>query len=296
MNFTGLKYFRTAFAFLLLLAFIFTPVISVAPGYAAPVPASKTTDSKAVNKEEPKANEAAGKTVQAPGADTVTTSLPADTASADVPGTIFDIKSLLQQFGIFAAIGLVIFILFIILLLKLLGGKGKAKCAQCGRKVIPGQELCENCASTREMILDMEAGSDQIAPSPRTSRSAMVKEVPVATPADVRKKTRPSGRVIATITVRKGENVGYKYSIYESQVQVSIGREPECDFVIEDEEDKEISPRHAVISVADGNVFTIYDLSSTVGVYLNGEQIKQSNLKSGDVIKISKTELTFARL
>lgn len=205
------------------------------------------------------------------------------------PPQIPDLMQTMKQNIIYLVAGFLIFIFLIVIIFKALSGRGKSRCLQCGKKIMSGQEFCESCASTRDVILDMEDNADIMAPV-RTQQQ-------VSTPQsqkskEVKKKPRPTGRVIATITVRKGSNLGYKYSIYESQVQVSIGKDPECDVVLEDE----AVDKHAVISVADGNVFTIYPISAAVDILVNKEKIKQCNLKSGDVIAVGETELIFARL
>jgi len=198
------------------------------------------------------------------------------------------IKPLIDQYGLYGGIGIGVLILLIVII-KVVSGKGGAKssCTQCGAKIHAGMTYCEPCSS-RKMLSDMEgmAGTMPISGSTKGGTRK----------TDMKKKVRPSGRVIATITIRKGANPGYKFSFYDSQVQMSIGRDPECDLVLEDEDDREISDRHAVVSMADGNIFTIHDMSNSVGMMVNGEKTRQSRLKSGDVIKISKTELTFARL
>lgn len=199
------------------------------------------------------------------------------------------IMGLVNQYGLYAGIALVV--ILVLLALKMAGGKkDKALCQQCGKKVIPGMAYCSDCNSTRNMMLDME----QMAPQVRSAQTPTVTPHTTAVAAEPKKKVRPSGRVIATVTMRKGENPGYKFSFYDSQVQMSIGRDPECDMVIE--EDEEVSPKHAVISMADGGIFTIHDMSAAAGLFVNGNRIKQFSLKSGDVIRLGKTELTFARL
>lgn len=209
-------------------------------------------------------------------------------------GFMEEIQPLIQQYGLYAGIGIVVLIILIIVIVKVIGGggKNKATCTQCGASVLPGMNYCSSC-SNKNIISDMEgmAGEMPIYSQEPTSSSASDNRRP-----EVKKKIRPSGRVIATVTIRKGLNAGYKFSFYDSQTQMSIGKAPECDLVLEDDEDRDISPRHAVISMADGNIFTIHDMSNSVGILVNSEKVNKSSLKSGDVIKISKTELTFARL
>lgn len=110
----------------------------------------------------------------------------------------------------------------------------------------------------------------------------------------LRKKSRPSGRVIAVISIRKGANQGYRFNIYESLSQISIGKDPSSDIIIED--DPEISNVHAIISVSANSGFLINAIEDTAGIFVNNERVTRANLKSGDVIRLGKTELTFARL
>lgn len=219
--------------------------------------------------------------------------------------------------------GAAVLVLIVVLLIVLGGGK-KSTCTKCGKKIRNGETLCEICKNS-EMLLGMEGNEgpvqpgaaqqpsfesqygSQIAPQQpqqpsfgsQTAPQQPQQPAPAAAPpaaAEAKKKARPTGRVIATITIRKGANAGHRYSFFESQTQISIGRDPECDIVLDDEEDKDIATRHAVISMAEGSQFTVHDMSTATGIMVNNEFVKQSPLKSGDVIKISKTELTFARL
>ena len=99
-----------------------------------------------------------------------------------------------------------------------------------------------------------------------------------------KKKATPTGRVVAQINIRKGANNGYRFKYYESQNQVSIGTDKECDFVLEDEaaeDDKlpKIASRHAVITLENGSTFTIHDIS-TSGMLINNNPVKQHQLKN----------------
>ncbi|MDQ7823328.1 MAG: FHA domain-containing protein [Candidatus Eremiobacteraeota bacterium] len=180
-------------------------------------------------------------------------------------------------------------IILLIVLRLVLGGRSKSVCERCGKPVLAGMVYCDDCSSSKKPY----PGEEKSSPPPLKDREEPRPAPPVST-AEPKKKARPTGRVIATITVRKGANPGYKFSFYESQSQITCGRDPDCDFVIED--DEEVSERHAVISMAEGSSFLIHDMGNTSGLYLNNERVKQSGLKSGDVIRIGKTELTFARL
>jgi hypothetical protein len=193
---------------------------------------------------------------------------------------------------IIAGVGGLIVIFIIILLL--LGKKQKHICEKCGSPVLPGMVYCEECTDNKVSRVEER-------PQPITTPHVREKE-PVRPPTNgpsvvepvVKKKQRPSGRVIATITVRRGANQGYKFNFYETVNQITLGSDPECDLAVE--EDEEVSARHSVISMSEKDGFVIHDMGNTSGLYVNNERVKQSGLKSGDVIRMGKTEFTFARL
>jgi len=72
---------------------------------------------------------------------------------------------------------------------------------------------------------------------------------------------------------------------------VALGRARECEIHLSD---PNISRRHAEIRL-DGDSYAVFDLGSTNGTELNGQQIKHARLSDGDVIAIGQTELTFVR-
>ena len=67
--------------------------------------------------------------------------------------------------------------------------------------------------------------------------------------------------------------------------RLTIGRHPSCDVVFPKEQTL-ISRHHAVIS-REGNTFSILDESAN-GTFVNGQRIREAQLKSGDVITIGE--------
>jgi hypothetical protein len=70
-----------------------------------------------------------------------------------------------------------------------------------------------------------------------------------------------------------------------------IGRSPECDVFLDD---VTVSRRHAELS-RDGNVFTIRDLGSLNGTFVNRRRIESSVLEDDDEVQIGKYRMTFLR-
>jgi hypothetical protein len=74
-----------------------------------------------------------------------------------------------------------------------------------------------------------------------------------------------------------------------TQPEVTIGRLPECDVVVDD---PGASRQHAQIRRTDGG-FVLVDLGSTNGTLVNDEPIREHVLENGDRITIGETVLEF---
>ena len=70
-----------------------------------------------------------------------------------------------------------------------------------------------------------------------------------------------------------------------------IGRSPECDVFLDD---VTVSRRHAELT-REGNVFTIRDLGSLNGTFVNKRRIESSVLEDDDEVQIGKYRMTFLR-
>ena len=68
---------------------------------------------------------------------------------------------------------------------------------------------------------------------------------------------------------------------------LTIGRDPENDLVLDD---RRVSRRHAEIRLRLGR-YTLYDLQSTNGTFVNGRRVAEVVLSDGDRIAIGGSEL-----
>jgi FHA domain/zinc-ribbon domain len=68
-----------------------------------------------------------------------------------------------------------------------------------------------------------------------------------------------------------------------------VGRSPECDIFLDD---VTVSRRHAEI-IRDGDTFTIRDLGSLNGTYVNRKRIETAVLENDDEVQVGKYRLTF---
>jgi pSer/pThr/pTyr-binding forkhead associated (FHA) protein len=90
------------------------------------------------------------------------------------------------------------------------------------------------------------------------------------------------------LVVRSGGGMaGQSFQAFE--FRTLIGRSPDCDIFLDD---VTVSRRHAEV-VKDGETFTIRDLGSLNGTYVNRRRIESVVLEDDDEVQIGKYRLTF---
>ena len=82
---------------------------------------------------------------------------------------------------------------------------------------------------------------------------------------------------------------GITYSLESDEIL--IGRHGSADIRIPD---MSVSRYHAVMTLANG-VWTISDIGSKSGIYVNGNLVRSSKLRENDVIKLGSHSLTIRR-
>ena len=71
--------------------------------------------------------------------------------------------------------------------------------------------------------------------------------------------------------------------------QTTIGRSPDCDIFLDD---VTVSRRHAEL-LHDGDRFTIRDLGSLNGTFVNRQRVESAELHDDDEVQVGKYRLTF---
>jgi pSer/pThr/pTyr-binding forkhead associated (FHA) protein len=92
------------------------------------------------------------------------------------------------------------------------------------------------------------------------------------------------------LVVRSGGGMAGQ-SFQPAEGTTLIGRSPECDIFLDD---VTVSRRHAELT-REGGVFTIRDLGSLNGTYVNRRRIESVVLDDDDEVQIGKYRLTFLR-
>ena len=91
----------------------------------------------------------------------------------------------------------------------------------------------------------------------------------------------------ALLVVLRGPNTGARFLLDDSSV--SSGRHPDSDIFLDD---VTVSRKHAVFT-REGETFSVRDVGSLNGTYLNRERIDEAPLQTGDEVQIGKFRLVF---
>ena len=91
----------------------------------------------------------------------------------------------------------------------------------------------------------------------------------------------------ALLIVRRGPNAGARFEV--DGVWTSVGRHPDSDVVLDD---ITVSRRHAEFR-RDGGQFSVVDVGSLNGTYVNGRPVDAAVLTNGDQVQIGNFRLTF---
>ena len=92
----------------------------------------------------------------------------------------------------------------------------------------------------------------------------------------------------ALLVVKRGPNAGSRFLL--DQEVTTAGRHPESDIFLDD---VTVSRRHAEFRQLGDGSFTVGDVGSLNGTYLNRERIDSAELSGGDEVQIGKFRLLF---
>lgn len=136
-----------------------------------------------------------------------------------------------------------------------------------GHVMEPSWEQCPFC--TAERVLSDESGN----------RDAIV----------VAKKTTPVRTLVGWLVVRSGEQAGEDFRLLSGKNVV--GKGPTAAVVIRD---PYLSEAHASIDYRSDKGYTVRDLDSKHGTFLNGESVTtERSVADGDLLQMGRTEMRF---
>jgi hypothetical protein len=156
-------------------------------------------------------------------------------------------------------------------------------CTACGTENAPGSHFCANCGAE---LPQTGGGADQtrmiptggVGSEPETdsfSTEAHQGAVDALTPGS------------ALLVVKRGPNAGSRFLL--DQDVTTAGRHPDSDIFLDD---VTVSRRHAEFR-REGNGYTVHDVGSLNGTYVNREPIDAAPLSGGDEVQIGKFRLVY---
>jgi pSer/pThr/pTyr-binding forkhead associated (FHA) protein len=150
-------------------------------------------------------------------------------------------------------------------------------CTNCGHRNPEGSNFCSSCGHP----LQDAPGSDSTTITFATGDldSDLEEEIHIA-PEELE-----GGR--GALIVKRGPNAGSKFFLDTDVTEV--GRHPDSAIFLDD---ITVSRRHAELRRS-GNAFSLNDVGSLNGTYVNRERVEQAELRSGDEIQIGKFKLVF---
>jgi pSer/pThr/pTyr-binding forkhead associated (FHA) protein len=153
-------------------------------------------------------------------------------------------------------------------------------CNRCGHRNPEGSNFCSSCGAVLERLPGVDPAVTTITLAPVESVGEVAEEEIVVSVGDM-----PEG--VGLLVVKRGPNAGSRFAVSEGTT--TIGRHPDSDIFLDD---VTVSRRHAEV-VHTGSTFTVRDVGSLNGTYLDRERIESAPLHSGDELQIGKFRLVF---
>ena len=166
-------------------------------------------------------------------------------------------------------------------------------CSRCNRPNPDDARFCSNCGAplTRAAAAGgWPAGSGADRPGETTSMITPVTGEPdyAEEPSFDYSAVESLPPGTALLVVLRGPNAGSRFLLDHDFT--STGRHPDSDIFLDD---VTVSRRHAEFYRHGGDRFTVRDVGSLNGTYVNRERIEEAELFGGDEVQIGKFRLLF---
>ncbi len=145
-------------------------------------------------------------------------------------------------------------------------------CPECGFQNLESANYCSRCGALL-VVQDVDNPTETISLDELEEEGSELEDLGVEGP---------------TLVVRSGGGrTGEQFPL--ERTQTTIGRTPDCDIFLDD---VTVSRRHAIVARG-ATGFTIEDLGSLNGTFLNRHRIEKADLEPGDELQIGKYRLIF---
>ncbi|MGW2821378.1 FHA domain-containing protein [Streptomyces sp. NPDC001443] len=166
-------------------------------------------------------------------------------------------------------------------------------CTRCGNRNGENSRFCSNCGAPLRPGLTPERASETTSTISISGIEAYDAEVtgqtavPALSPeAQAAVDALPLGS--ALLVVRRGPNSGSRF-LLDGEL-TTAGRHPQSDIFLDD---VTVSRRHVEFRRGQDGTFTVADVGSLNGTYVNRERIDEVPLANGDEVQIGKYRLVF---
>ncbi len=146
-------------------------------------------------------------------------------------------------------------------------------CTNCGHNNTEGANFCSSCGAA----LGGGGGDTTITFQTAELEADLDEEIHIS-PEELE-----GGRGV--LIVKRGPNAGSKFFLDTDVTE--IGRHPDSDIFLDD---ITVSRKHAQIRRATGG-FSLHDVGSLNGTYVNKDRVEEVDLRSGDEVQIGKLKL-----
>ena len=158
-------------------------------------------------------------------------------------------------------------------------------CTACGAENPTGSHFCASCGAALTQGAPARGG---------TEATGMMTVVGAAAEHDGDFSTEAHQGAVDALTpgsallvVKRGPNAGSRFLL--DQEVTTAGRHPDSDIFLDD---VTVSRRHAEFR-REGSGYTVHDVGSLNGTYVNREPIEATSLSGGDEVQIGKFRLVY---
>jgi pSer/pThr/pTyr-binding forkhead associated (FHA) protein len=145
-------------------------------------------------------------------------------------------------------------------------------CGRCGHRNEAAARFCSSCGAAIVDVDESTAGHQLVEDRDATAELEAIAEL------------MPGQGLVV---VARGPNQGSTYLVEDQPV--SVGRHPESSIFLDD---ITVSRRHSVIERS-GDGFSIQDVGSLNGTYVNHDRVDQAAIANGDEIQVGRFVLVF---
>ena len=168
-------------------------------------------------------------------------------------------------------------------------------CARCGRPNPDGARFCSYCGTQLTAPVPPGSGIPAAPAAPPERPGETTSTISLGrTDDDLGEDLYPDSESFgalppgsAVLLVMRGPNAGSRFRL-DGEL-TTAGRHPDSDIFLDD---VTVSRRHAEFC-RHGARFTVRDVGSLNGTYVNRERIEEADLSDGDEVQVGKFRLTF---